>query len=269
MYEFHSDKNRYFQWQYDVSKNWVVPFIELDNTIRAGSKVLEIGCGEAGVLKAFLDMGCVGVGIELNENRVRLANSFLAEDINQGKVKIISSNIYDIDPIRDAHQYDLIILKDVIEHIFDQEKFLKKLSQFLLPGGRVFFGFPPWQMPFGGHQQICTSKILKVLPYFHLLPKPIYRGIIKMTKERPSQLKELLEIKDTGISIERFESIVKKTGFDTIQHQHFLINPIYEKKFGLKPKKQLWPITKIPYLRNFLTTAVYYLIKQKPNYESL
>ncbi len=262
MYEFHSDKKRYFQWQCDVSKNWVIPFIELDGHIDQNSKVLEIGCGEAGVLKAFLDLGCEGVGIELNENRVELANHFLADEINRGQARIISSNIYDIDPIKDAHQYDLIILKDVIEHIFDQKKFLKKLGQFLLPGGRVFFGFPPWQMPFGGHQQICSNKVLKVTPYFHLLPKSIYRSILKMTKERPGQLQELMEIKETGISIEKFESMVGNTGFDISLYQHFLINPIYEKKFGLKPRKQLWPIYKIPYLRNYLTTAVYYLIKQ-------
>ncbi len=263
MYEFHKDKKRYFQWQYDIGQKWVIPFIEESGKIKPSSRVLEIGCAEAGVLKAFIDKGCEGIGIELNENRVRLARKFLSEDIKKGKVEIISSNIYDIDPIKDNHQYDLIILKDVIEHIFDQEKFLKQLGSFLLPGGRVFFGFPPWQMPFGGHQQICSNRVLKVLPYFHLLPRSIYKWVIKITNERPSQLQELIEIKETGISIERFESITKNAGFNIKVSQHFLINPIYEKKFGLTPRKQLWVIRKVPYLRNFLTTAVYYLIAKE------
>ena len=264
MYSFHQDKKKYFQWQYDVAKEWVIPFIEEVDTIGNGSKILEIGCAEAGVLKAFLDHGCVGTGIEMNQGRATMARGFLADEISAGTVDIITSNIYDIDPqVEEGHLYDLIILKDVIEHIFDQEKFLTHLKKFLKPGGKVFFGFPPWQMPFGGHQQIASNKFLKVLPYFHLLPRFIYKAIIKLSGERPNQLKELLEIKETGLSIEAFTRMLSRTSYDVSNSRHFLINPIYEKKFGLKPRTQ-WTLFKaIPFVRNFVTTAVYYLVEIK------
>ena len=54
---------------------------------------------------------------------------------------------------------------------------------------------------------------------------------------------DLLEIKDTGISIERFEKIVKQTNYRVINKTHYLINPIYKYKFGWKARKQL-PILK-------------------------
>ena len=57
MYSFHKDKKKYFQWQYDVAKEWVIPFIEEVGDIQPEARILEIGCAEAGVLKAFLDHG--------------------------------------------------------------------------------------------------------------------------------------------------------------------------------------------------------------------
>ena len=116
-------------------------------------------------------------------------------------------------------------------------------------------------MPFGGHQQVCSNKWLANFPYYHLLPTFLYKGILKLFKEPYYTIKELLDIKKTGISIERFERIVKKNKFKTIKKKFFLFNPIYKYKFGINPRKQYNLIAKMPYLRNFLTTAVYYLIE--------
>ena len=73
-------------------------------------------------------------------------------------------------------------------------------------------------------------------------------------------VKDLMEIRDTRITIERFERIIKKSDLKVLNKQHYLINPIYKYKFGLTPRKQWWPITKIPYVRDFVTTCVYYTV---------
>jgi len=138
---------------------------------------------------------------------------------------------------------------------------LARLKDFLTPDGIIFFGFPPWQMPFGGHQQLCQKKLGKV-PYFHLLPMPLYKSVLRLFKEPDYVINDLLEIKQTGISIERFEKIVKETGYKVAGKIHYLFNPIYEWKFNLKPKKQNSIVSKIPVIRNYLTTCVYYIIKK-------
>ena len=61
--------------------------------------------------------------------------------------------------------------------------------------------------------------------------------------------------------VERFERILRKENFKIMKKTDYLINPNYEIKFGLKPKRVLIPFNKIPFLRNFYTTAVYYVIK--------
>lgn len=263
-YDFHSDKETYIKWQYENAKNYVIPFIEQKLTLQKGMKVLEIGCAEGGVLKAFIDKGCIGSGVELSEGRYKRAKQTLADDLEEGRAFLMRKNIYEVDIKNELpHLYDLIVLKDVIEHIPDQEKLLAKLREFLNPNGHIFFGFPPWQMPFGGHQQIAGNKLLNVLPYYHLLPKFIYRTILKAFGERELRIKELLEIKDTGISIERFEKIAKACKYSIQLRKFYLINPIYSYKFGLKIREQSKLISKIPFIRNFFTSCMYYLIRKE------
>ena len=50
MYDFHTDKKRYFQIQLENAEEYVIPFIEKTFVIKKGARVLEIGCGEGGVL---------------------------------------------------------------------------------------------------------------------------------------------------------------------------------------------------------------------------
>lgn len=260
MFEFHGDRKRYFDIQSLNSKKYILPFIESNFTLHSRMRVLEIGCGEGGVLKPFLDKGAICVGVEFDKTRIENGEKWLSDDIEKGMLSFVIKDIYDTSVESLGGKFDIIILKDVIEHIHGQAKLLTRLQYFLNPGGIIFFGFPPWQMPFGGHQQLSQSSLSKV-PYFHLFPRAVYKGILKLFKEKEHVVNDLLEIKDTGISIERFEKIVIKTNYKVVDKIHYLFNPIYEYKFNIKPKKQNKLISKIPYLRNYFTTCVYYIIK--------
>lgn len=258
MFEFHKNRKQYFEMQVNNAAQFVIPFIEQKFEILPGMQVLEIGCGEGGVLKAFINKGCVGVGVELDESRLVNARDWLKDDIASNKIQFISKDIYQVNPsVEFPSLFDIIVLKDVIEHIHDQKKLMGWMQQFLKPGGVIYFGFPPWQMPFGGHQQLCTNSLLSKLPYYHLLPTFLYKFILTMAKQ---PVTDLLEIKETGISIEKFEQIAKQTQYKILHNTHYLINPIYEYKFNLKPKIQFGFIKSIPWVRNFFTTCVYYLI---------
>lgn len=260
MFEFHADRKRYFEMQVLNAGEYVIPFIEGVFPVKPGMRVLEIGCGEGGVLKAFINKGCTGVGVELDAPRIEDARKFMPEEIKNGSVKFVTKDIYEVDVVSDFNGlFDIIVLKDVIEHIHDQAKLIGWMKHFLRPGGVIFFGFPPWYMPFGGHQQMCRSKVSK-LPYIHLLPRSIYRWILKKNNE---PVEALMEVRDTGISIERFEKICRKEGYNIIHEKHYLLNPIYKWKFGWKPRTQGVVIKAIPFIRNFFTTCVYYLIQEK------
>lgn len=262
--EHHSNHKLRFEQQVENARNYVLPFVEQTLPIRPGVRVLEIGCGEGGVLKPFAEKGCECLGVDLNQIRIDLALEFLPEEIAAGRIEVRYQNVYDADFQQQYHQYfDLIILKDVIEHIPSQETFIPFMKGLLREDGQIFFGFPPWQMPFGGHQQTAHKKWTSKLPYYHLLPMGLFKAVLKWAGEEQHVIDSLVEIKETGISIERFERIVLRSGYVIVNKQWFLINPIYQFKFGLKPRKQTWLFGAIPYLRNFLTTCAYYTIQKR------
>lgn len=257
----HTDVKVRFDQQVENSANYVLPFIERTHPVKAGMHIMEVGCAEGGVLKPFLERGCHCVGVDLAPERIGYATELLGAYVGNGQLTLLCQNIYDQEFLdRFRGKFDVIMLKDVIEHVPEQTKFIPYLKNFLAPGGQIFFGFPPWHMPFGGHQQICESKLASKMPYYHILPRGIYKGLLRAMGESDYTVNNLLEVWDTSITIGQFERYVRNAGLKVLAKQHYLINPIYKYKFGLKPRKQLGLIGHIPFLRNFVTTCVYYTV---------
>ncbi|MBA7531687.1 Ubiquinone biosynthesis O-methyltransferase, mitochondrial [subsurface metagenome] len=261
MQERYRNREVYFDEQAVTSEKYVLSFINEVMDINENTSILEIGCGEGGNLKPFLDIGCRRVvGVDMSRGKIENARNFFSDYPNKKNIEFVLGDIYDI---QELGQFDIIITRDVLEHIHGQERFMQFVKIFLKPEGKIFLGFPPWHNPFGGHQQMCESRFLSNLPYFHILPTPIYRFILKAFGESDSKIQGLLEIKETGITIERFERILIKTGYRKDKRIFYFINPNYEVKFGLKSRKQLKLFSAIPYLRNFIITSNYYIISQK------
>lgn len=261
MQERHINREQYFNEQAYTAKNYVIPFANNVIPINNNTSVLEIGCGEGGNLLPFLDLGCKRiVGVDLSEGKIDNAKKYFADHPNKNNIEFLFADIYEVDNLG---TFDFIMMRDVLEHIHDQEKFMNYVKKFLKPNGKFYLGFPPWVNPFGGHQQICKSKVLSKLPFFHILPAPIYKLILKGFGENENTIVNLLEVKTTAISINRFERILKKTGYKKDKRVFYLINPNYEIKFKLKPRKISKVIGAIPYFRDFLITTNYYLISLK------
>lgn len=257
-FEFHLDISLQRKQQFEVTRDYIIPFLQPHFLPGADKKVLDIGCGVGGVLQAFVDAGCQGVGIDLSKGSIDIALQLHQDLIADNRIEFRYQNIYDYDA--DA-QFDLIVFKDSIEHIPDQNKIVGFVKKFLKPNGKIFFGFPPWYMPFGGHQQIIRkSKLFSLLPYYHLLPMPLYRAVLQTTGESPKIIDELIEIKTLGISTYRFEQICAKNKYQILKHKLWLINPIYYYKFKVKPRGQIKPIYYFPYIRDFFSTCAYYII---------
>jgi len=255
MHERYTNRQLYFEEQTFTTEKYVIPYINEVFPITENTEVLEIGCGEGGNLQAFLNLQCRCVGIDINENQIDNARLFYEDHPHKDKIEFICSDIYEVD--RKDLRFDLIMMRDVIEHIPNQEFFMQYVKKFLKTNGVIFFGFPPWQNPFGEHQQVCKSKLSK-MPYIHLLPASFYRRLLERFGENPAGL---LDIKATGISIERFHRILKKEKYLILKRDYYFINPNYEIKFRLKPKKVISLFRWIPYLRNFYTTAYYAVVK--------
>jgi SAM-dependent methyltransferase len=261
MFDRHTNRNKYFAEQVYTTKNFVIPYINEVKPISKDLIIAEIGCGEAGNLMPFLDMGCKVVGIDISESKIDNAKKMFADHPLVNQTQFIACDIYKVDP-NSLPKFDLIIMRDVIEHIPNQEKFIPFLKNFLAPEAKVFFGFPPWRMPFGGHQQVCKNKFLSVLPYFHLFPKPIFKMILKLFGESDGTIQTMFDNVDTGISITRFKRIIKNNNWHIDKETLYFINPNYEIKFKLKTRI-LPSFFHIPWLKDFYTTAYYGIVSTK------
>ena len=260
MQKRHKNKLQYFNEQAQTTKKYVLPYIENFREITSDLKILEIGCGEGGNLKPFLDIGCNSTGVDLSSGKIENGKNYFSDHPNKNNLNLICQDIYKWEY---SGKFDILILRDVIEHIPNQLKFMGVLKNFINENGIVFFGFPPWQNPFGGHQQMCKSKFLCKLPWFHLLPTFLYVLTLHIFKEPEEKIKGLVEVKETGISIERFEKILKQHNYIVNKKTLFFINPNYTIKFGLKTRKQNKLVAAIPWMRNFFSTAAYYLVSIK------
>ena len=261
MHERYFNRRLYFEEQAHTTRRFVIPYIEQVKKIDANSRILEIGCGEGGNLQPFAIQQCECVGIDMDLHRIRIAREAFLRSPGVRLPHFIPKNIYDTS-IEETGTFDVIMLRDVIEHIPDQEKFMVFVKKFLKEDGVIFFGFPPWQMPFGGHQQISTIKWIRRAPYLHLLPMGLYTTLLKKSGETAENINEFAGIKKTGISMERFEKAVIQAGYHFKLKTPYFINPNYEVKFKLKTRGKIPLLGDIPVLRNFVTTCMYAVISK-------
>lgn len=221
--------DKYFQDQTSVTEEYIIPFIGLNNT----TSILEVGCGHGGNLFPFMQRHLNVTGCDISKEKINFAREKLG-----AKVNLLLKDIFEIEG-----KYDLIILKDTLEHIHNKKKLINHLMNLLNANGRIFISFPPWRMPFGGHQQWGLP-----IPYIHLLP--LYKFFLN---------RNLREVRECRISIRQFKKLVKN--YNIVKKTYFLINPSYKYKFGLTPKI-LPKILDIPFLRDFYITTVYCIVRK-------
>ena len=261
MQKRHQDNKLYFEEQSISTKRYVIPYIQQVKQIDSNSSVLEIGCGQGGNLLPFLEKGCTCVGLDISQDRVSMGQDFFKTHPCNNKIELFYDDIYKIDS-KNFKEFDVILLRDVIEHLTDHDQLMKLMKPLLKDDGVIFFAFPPWRMPFGGHQQALKNRVLSKLPFYHTLPKPVFRWSLKLGKTDEEVVRGMLRNKQTGLSIAKFRKLVKQNGYEFVKTTDWLINPHYEVKFHLKPQR-LYLLNKIPYFRDFFTTSYYAIIKQK------
>lgn len=257
MQQRHIDRQIYFDESAKTSRDFYLAHIQKFKNVDSTLKILEIGCGEGGNLLPFAEIGCRVTGIDCSDIKITNAKSFFDGIKLDGKFTTI--NFFDMD-LCDFDKYDIILIHDVIEHITDKVLFMEHLKLFIAKDGIVFFGFPAWQMPFGGHQQVCQSRVCSKLPFIHLLPECVYGRVLKLFGENKYCIDELIDIKRCKVSIESFENLVKCSDFRVIDRFLWFINPHYQQKFNLKPRKLYAFISKIRYVRNIFTTSCFYVV---------
>ncbi|MCF8241920.1 MAG: class I SAM-dependent methyltransferase [Melioribacteraceae bacterium] len=244
---------KHYYEQIKFTESYLIPLFEKHIPKFDSCKVLEVGCAEGGFVKVLHERGMSIKGLELEQSRVDIAKE-KAPELDIIQADITDPKIGEKIP----HQYDLIVMRDVIEHIPNRDAAFKNLNSLLADNGFLFITFPPRFSGFAGHQQNGKS-IFRYIPFLHLLPVFIIRFLGKSFDESEKLIEHVIDNYKIGLSLHKFENYVNKYSFEFAFKDLFLFRPIYKIRFGVSPVK----VPSIPRLREFIAFGCESLLKKK------
>jgi len=243
---------KHFVEQKKHAETYLIPYLERRLPGFRGFRVLEIGCAEAGFLDALRDRGIRASGLELEPGRIALAKAL------SPRLEILQGDVTDPGIAgRIGRTFDLIVLRDVVEHVEDRQAAFRSLRALLKPGGFCYVTFPPRFSPFAGHHQ-NGKTVLRRIPYLQLLPAAWIRLLGRTAGEHPHIIEGAIANFRNGLSIRRFEALCEFHGFRMRVKELFLLRPVYRTRMGLKPLR----LPDIPFVREFLALGCECLLEK-------
>jgi ubiquinone/menaquinone biosynthesis C-methylase UbiE len=118
---------------YGVSNQRKRSIIDLCGEV-AGKKILDIGCGSGELGRDLKKRGAVVMGVDISEASVRRAQKVLDQ--------VFLLNLEADQLPFGGDLFDVVILSEVIEHLFFPEKLIEKLKKFMKPDSFVVITTP-------------------------------------------------------------------------------------------------------------------------------
>jgi SAM-dependent methyltransferase len=244
----------YFQYEAQIARNHLVPLLLRHGALAGGVRVLDVGCGYGGTLLALREAvsGLQGVGLDLDARMVRQGQERLGE-----VAKLVQADFFQWS----EGPFDLVLMRDVLEHIRDPELALARAAALLAPAGFLFASFAPFFGPFGGHQH-NASGAYSFVPWIQIFPEgwcrrllPVRGNAYKAKDELESDLQSVFA---TRLTLRRFHRAAAAAGFRFCFQAGYLSRPDYRMKFG-------WPSLRVPMvpgLIEILATGVEALMRK-------
>jgi SAM-dependent methyltransferase len=131
-----------------------------------GARVLDVGCGEGATLRN-LGEPIGATGVDLFEEKIAFARERMP------RCRFVVGSAYEL-PFADG-EFDHLIVRDLIHHLDEPERFVRECARVLTPGGRLDV-----LEPSRGNPLIAT----------HALLLPVERGELRSTMRYMSRLVE-------------------------------------------------------------------------------
>lgn len=248
----------YFGYQFGLGHDYVVPYLESEVGLQ-GKNVCEVGCGEAGVLAAIKDAGAANVvGLDIRQEAIdrartifdslRIKGDFALHNITEEKT-----------PVAWSEAFDLVILRDVIEHLEETEQSLKHVMEFVKPGGFLYIVFPPYYSPFGAHQHLLKTFWGR-MPFLQLLPNGLFEALTAKARHE-IDVEEVARLRDIRLTIDGFRHAAENVGLEIVQEELFFLRPVFKMKFGLPTVKANF-LRHVPGVRELVALEASYLLKK-------
>ncbi len=225
---------KHFYEQINYTEKYLISYMKSNiEGFSTQKKILDLGCAEGGTVYHLTNQGYICDGLEIEAGRARIAQKY-----TNGKADIFICDI--TQPLKIQKRYDIIIMRDVIEHISQKEKALNNISKLLNENGVLFLTFPLKYSPYAGHNQNAKNW-LKYFWYITLLPKSIIKLLVPKR-----DIDNYLYLKENALSFYKLKQLLQNK-WKFIRIDFFISRPIFKIRLG-------WPIVKfpqIPIIREF------------------
>ena len=118
--------------------------------IKAGNKVLDIGCGIGNFLTKVAEKTNHAYGLELNEKAISICT---------GKGLNVYRELIQDHAKGHKEYYDVICMFQVLEHVYDVKEFIDSSLKSLKKGGKLIIGVPNSEPYFLGYDKYCTLNL--------------------------------------------------------------------------------------------------------------
>jgi len=250
----------YFGYQYGLGSEYIAPYLKSKGVQLSGARICEIGCGESGVLAALAEEGAAEViGIDIREVAIESSEKIFGALGIKGEFAIHNITAQ-APPEKWQQHFDVVLLRDVIEHLEQTELSLRHVMDFMKPGGWLYVVFPPYYSPFGAHQHLLDNTMAK-LPYIQLLPNMMFTKAYKNARLQ-IDVDEVSSLRKIRLTIRKMRRAIKNALLELIDEQLYFLRPVFKLKFGLPPVKANL-LKHIPGLRELVALEASYLLRKK------
>ena len=217
----------------------------------AGKQVLDFGCGHGALSLDLARHGAKRVlGIDLSEQRVRFCRE---KTQPRGPAGVLEFRKVDVARLDEDGGFDMVVSKDVLEHVEPLEPALQSMARLLRPGGTLRLGFSPlYFSPFGDHGELGTR-----IPWGHVLAGE-QRVLAAFNRANKSSCRSLVEAGFNMRKPRQFLWAFDKLNFAT---EYLKINPA---EGGAKAAvmRLFDALRRVPALEPYVTVGIYIVLRK-------
>lgn len=257
-----ADWTRYYrEYQIRLATDYLLPCLRRWGRFSPGVRILDVGCGDGGAVIGLARAGARLSGLEIDPRRLHGARQQV--EAEKLEVQLAVADVTDAKSLEVlGGPFDLILFRDVLEHIPRGGQALANCRALLADRGGIVVVFPPYYSPFGGHQQLLHPKArlgipFARLPWAHCLPRNLFRSLARGDGGADDpQWEEIETIHAARLTLSSLRKTAKEARLRVARAHHYLLRPSFALRYGT-PVLGAGILGAVPLLREVLVTGSY------------
>ena len=253
---------KYRAYQATLASRYLIPVLRAWSIDPAGKRVLEVGCGDGGCAAELHRAGARVTALEIDARLAEIANALNRDEGIEYPVHVGDICDDNCSGLGNG-PFDIVLLRDVVEHLENLEQAFRVVLAHLAPGGTLFVVFPPYYSPYGAHQQTLPRRKVgflpyNKLPYIQLLPDAAFRRLVAGDS---AANREVARLRGIRLTLGRFQREVRAAGLRVRNRQLYLLRPSFKLRYGT-PVLKASVLGAIPGLNELVVTGAYFLLER-------